>query len=76
MKTDEIISVKPEDARNFRIGMTLVWPRRRRLYWWLMRVTRWWRPRIAVTAINVETGTITNGIERWSWRRWRWERVT
>jgi hypothetical protein len=36
--------------------------------------TRWWRPRTVVSAIDVDAGSITVVRERWSWRRWRWER--
>jgi len=36
-------------------------------------LTRWWRPRLVVTAIA--SGIVTLSEERWSWWRWRWERV-
>lgn len=37
------------------------------------RMTRWWRPRTVVSAVDAENGVITLIQERWSWRRWRWE---
>lgn len=71
----ELITVRPEDARNFRIGMAIVWGvPRSRLRRWLSRNTRWWRPRFAVTAVDTDAGCIAYVLERWSWRRWRWER--
>ena len=36
-------------------------------------VTRWWRPRTIVSAIDRNAGRITLTQQRWSWRRWRWE---
>lgn len=36
--------------------------------------TRWWRPRAVVVHIDRDRGIVTATIERWSWRRWRWER--
>ena len=39
------------------------------------RWTRWWRHRDVVSAVNHNTGVITIARERWSWRRWRWERI-
>lgn len=77
------------DAYNFRVGMPMVWDasapgllryasRRERLRMWLVRrwerATRWWRPRTVTSGVDVQAGTITLETERWSWRRWRWER--
>jgi hypothetical protein len=39
------------------------------------RWTRWLRPRNIVSRIDYESGSITVDVERWSWLRWRWERV-
>ena len=49
-----------------------------RLRWWRTRrfarqITRWWRPRMVMSK-NDQEGWITTDVERWSWRRWRWER--
>jgi hypothetical protein len=86
----ELLTVRPEDTHNFRIGTLVVqestdggltwrtltgW--RLRAYHvrqWLHRMTRWWRPRIVVAAIDKSEGSITMVMERWAWRRWRWER--
>jgi hypothetical protein len=35
------------------------------------KATRWFRPRIIVTAIT-DTGTVELTEQNWSWRRWRW----
>lgn len=40
---------------------------------WLS-ATRWFRPRTVTAAVDAEEGTVTIRDERWSWRRWRWER--
>lgn len=40
---------------------------------WL-RWTRWWRPRVVTSAIDTQAGSIALATERWSWRRWRWDR--
>lgn len=37
--------------------------------------TRRWRPRTVCAAVDHEAGSITLVTERWSWRRWRWERA-
>ena len=37
--------------------------------------TRWWRLRSVVSAVDRNAGTVEVYLERWSWRRWRWERV-
>ncbi len=78
--------VDPDQVHNFRVGPTYVWTRRgvRRLTgWWAIeykvrdfatRMTRWWRPRIVCSAVDRQHGRITLVMERWSWRRWRWER--
>lgn len=34
----------------------------------------WFFPRLFVSAIDREQGSITLSVERWSWRRWKWER--
>lgn len=74
------------DTRNFYVGVQLemlpsgrvapILLRRRRATVALIaawrRVTRWWRPRTVVSAIDHERGSITMTTERWSWRRWRW----
>ena len=48
-----------------------------RLRWWRVRrfarqITRWWRPRMVMSRGD-QDGWITTSVERWSWRRWRWE---
>ena len=76
------------DAYNFTAGMPMVMTdsgdvrlatRAERLSMaftgWLQRWTRWFRPRTVCAAIDVDAGCITMAIERWSWRRWRWERA-
>lgn len=80
------LNLEPEDARHFTVGRVVViehgivlrgW--RLRLYvvrHHLRRCTRWWRPRTVVTAVDVEAGVVALVTERWSWRRWRWERVS
>lgn len=78
------------DTWNFRIGQPIecvmmpsggvrlatrrerVW--RRAIGAWL-RWTRWWRPRVVTSAVDTQAGSITLSTERWSWRRWRWERT-
>lgn len=40
---------------------------------WLIHKTRWWRPRMVCVAIDREQGIVSMALERWSWRRWRWE---
>lgn len=44
---------------------------RSKLQYW----TAWHRLRSVVIAIDRPSGRVTVGLERWSWRRWRWERV-
>lgn len=88
--TDKI-TVIDLDAHNFRVGMAVECSMddvvamyrargsigrafvrlRRRLRRW----TRWWRVQTVTTMVDLNTGTITLGQERWSWRRWRWERL-
>lgn len=77
----------PSDAYSFSGGMPLVMTdagdvrpatcserlRGAIATWWL-RWTRWLRPRTAVAAVDVKAGCVTLATERWSWRRWRWER--
>lgn len=70
---------------TFTKGPTYIWTRRgwrRRAKWWafeyavrdcLVRMTRWWRPRVVCTAIDRDRGMVTMSLQRWSWRRWRWE---
>lgn len=75
----------PADAHNFRVGVEYVFEHGRRLMgwrlrWWrirqhAIRCTRWWRPRTVCSAIDREAGAVTMVNERWSWRRWRWERA-
>lgn len=75
----------PADAHSFVCGLPLHVEHGRvlrgwSLRWYLLRsrarhMTRWWRPRTVVTAVDTMAGSITNGDERWSWRRWRWEAV-
>lgn len=82
----ELLTVEPADTRNFRVGREYVFDKHGRLLtgwrlgWWRIRqfaihYTRWWRPRTVCSAIDRERGVITMSEERWSWRRWRWERV-
>ena len=76
------------DTWNFRVGQPIhcVWssaggvrlaPRWERITGHIeakwVRLTRWWRPRSVVSAIDAERGEIVLVTERWSWRRWRWE---
>ena len=81
------VYVGSRDTYNFRRGMPVkmtdagqIVPmtRRERARAWFKRVwhrwTRWWRPRMVVSRINPDNGIITLERERWSWRRWRWER--
>lgn len=47
--------------------------------WWrtkaaLHQLIRKFQPRMVCSAIDHESGVITMSQERWSWRRWRWER--
>jgi len=80
----DLPAVGPDEVSNFRIGKTLVFVNGRhltgvRLLLWrahqkMRGLTRWWRPRTVVTAIDVENGIVTLAVERWSWGRWRWER--
>lgn len=72
-------------AYNFSVGTTYMWTRRgvrARKGWWafeyairdkLVHWTRWFRPRLVCSQINHPRGEITMTLERWSWRRWRWE---
>lgn len=53
-----------------RRDLVTMWLRNR----WLS-ATRWFRPRTVTSAVDVEAGSITLVTERWSWRRWRWERA-
>lgn len=80
--SDLITLGDPNDAANFRAGMSVTrsysssglgrfW----RLRAFALRCTQWFRPRSVVTAIDERAGTITLERQRWSWRRWRWERV-
>lgn len=41
----------------------------------ILRLTRWRRPRFIVVAVDTKHGSVCLREERWSWRRWRWERV-
>lgn len=75
------------DTYNFTRGHTYMWTRRgvrRRTGWWafeyairdfFVSMTRWWRPRLVCSEIDREAGSITMEMQRWSWRRWRWERM-
>jgi hypothetical protein len=70
-----------------RSGHTYVWtPRGFRCatglfgLWWrtkqrLVNLTRWWRPRLVCAEVDRAAGCIGMAEERWSWRRWRWERA-
>lgn len=80
------ITMPPEHAYNFPVGVAVaINMHARRIAGWrlalwhmgqlALRLTRWWRPRTVVSAVNHKTGTITLVDESWSWRRWRWERV-
>jgi hypothetical protein len=88
--TETVTLANGRDAYNFSIGMPLSlvhsndgtrlmragrW--RSAIAWastrWL-RITRWWRPRHVVCAIDAEIGAITLVEERWSWLRWKWVR--
>jgi hypothetical protein len=81
----EIDLADPVDAHHFYMGAEYVFEHGRlltgwRLHWWrarqfAIRRTRWWRPRTVCSAIDRKRGRITLTMERWSWLRWRWERV-
>lgn len=79
------LQLPDQEARNFTVGKVIVfggdgrrltgW--RLRAYYvrcWLLDITRWWRPRDVTVAVDVGLGSITIERQRWSWRRWRWER--
>jgi hypothetical protein len=88
--SDLDIHLDPDEACNFTTGQPVVWQSLdrgstwRRLTGWRLlayhlrqrayRLTRWWRPRTVCSAIDRERGIVTMAHERWSWRRWRWER--
>lgn len=40
----------------------------------LAALTQWFRPRAVVSAVDVESGTVTLATEHWSWTCRRWER--
>jgi hypothetical protein len=76
------------DTFNFHVGVVCVlnehgqlvhatrWQRAKLAasdYW--RSTTRWFRPRTVVSDVDVEEGSVTMVTERWSWRRWRWERT-
>lgn len=65
-----------KDAHNFQVGMKLEYRgtrrQRARVFW--HRLTRWFRPRTVVSAVDHSAGRIVLSREVWSWRRWRWER--
>lgn len=78
------------DTWNFRVGdpVQMVWcsdgQLRRPTRWqrltmavgdWLRWRTRWFRPRTVCSEIDRAEGRIVMQGERWSWRRWRWERM-
>jgi len=83
----EEITLPTVDKINFKRGITYEWHRgrmRRRSGWFgfrcavadfAWRMTRWWRPRTVCSVIDREAGSITMVEERWSWRRWKWERA-
>lgn len=81
------ICVGRRDTYHFVVGDTFVmtnsgrWRRVAGLFglWWLASqrlhwLTRWWRPRTVCSAVDQDAGVVTLAEERWSWRRWRWER--
>ncbi len=80
----EIVTLKPEDARNFNVGMALVYDepaRRFRRETWRDRARRrlrrllWWsQVRHETIAVDVARGSITQVALRWSWLRWCWVR--
>ncbi len=39
-----------------------------------IRATRWFRPRVVVAKVDRRSGSVSLAEERWSWRRWQWER--
>ncbi|HKP06810.1 MAG TPA: hypothetical protein VJU58_06115 [Microbacterium sp.] len=88
--SEPVTLADPVDAYNFHVGQPvhLTWSAaggvRRATRWEVLRDrvaarllhwTRWLRPRTVTAAVDVEAGAITLCTERWSWRRWRWERV-
>lgn len=80
---DEVTLADPADAYTFTVGMPLVLDNGAlRRATWRDRVRRrlrrllWWREaRSEVSAIDHGAGSVTLVPLRWSWRRWRWERV-
>lgn len=78
------LDIGQHEARHFAIGRVVVVEhglvlRGWRLRWYIVRhhvrrLTRWWRPRDVVSAVDAKQGIVTLTTERWSWRRWRWER--
>jgi hypothetical protein len=81
----ETITVGRASARNFRVGMAIVYDDKagvlRRETWHdrlrarLRRRLLWWRQvRYETIAVDVAAGRMTQVRLRWSWRRWRWLR--
>jgi hypothetical protein len=84
------LELDPNEARMFAAGKPVLLrvgadgSVRKIVGWrlWLHRVraklqdlTAWRRLRAVVVAIDRRSGRVQVGLERWSWRRWRWERV-
>ncbi len=79
------------DAYSFHVGMPVhtfvvgehggLVPatRRQRARLWIrdrwLGATRWFRPRTVISAVDRQAGSVSLVDERWSWRRWRWERI-
>jgi hypothetical protein len=70
-----------DDVYTFRSGDPLACttgleaPRLPRLPRWVRRLTWWRQTRYTVDAVDVAAGKLGLVRLRWSWRRWRWERV-
>jgi hypothetical protein len=83
MKPDEECAFtfcNPEDAHNFTVtkavrlhpfSVPTRWERMREA---TRRVLPWFFPRVVVSDIDTAAGAVTLTRERWSWRRWKWER--
>lgn len=68
----------PTEAANFHVNEPMyIWTSRpslrSRIVYSFRNRFPWFWPRSFVSAIDHEAGSITLSVERWSWRRWRWE---
>ncbi len=87
MRRDEegvLTLCNPEDARNFTVAKSVRFPpfsyptrlgrMRETVRLATRRVLPWFFPRVVVSDIDTAAGAVTLTRERWSWRRWKWER--